>query len=60
MFTVLQTDVDYSSNNMDEKIFLKKREVTKFIGRFLPLTIIERQSKEWVNVNRGYYFKSYK
>ena len=35
---------------MGEKFFLKKLEVTIFIGRLLPLTTIEKQSKEWVNI----------
>ena len=45
---------------MDEKLFLKKIEVTKVIGRLFPLTTIEGQSKEWVNINREYFLKSYK
>ena len=43
---------DESSNNLDERFFLKKIEVIgKFIGRFLPLTNVEGQSKVWVNIN---------
>ena len=34
--------------------------VNRFIGRLLPLTTIERKSKEWVSINREYIFKSYK
>ena len=33
--------LDESSNSMDEKFFLKKIEVTRFIGRLLALTTIE-------------------
>ena len=51
--------LDESSNSMDEKFFLKKIEFTRFIGRSFPLTIIERQSKVWVNINWEYFFKSY-
>ena len=49
-----------SSNSIDEKFFLKKIELTRFIGRFLPFTNIEGQSKEWANINREYFFKSYR
>ena len=35
---------------MNEKFFLKKLEVTIFIGRSFPITTIEEQSKEWVNI----------
>ena len=52
--------LDESRDSMDEKFLLKKIEVTRFIGRFFPLTTLEGQSKEWVNINRKYYFKSYK
>ena len=52
--------LDESSNNMDEKFFLKKIDITRFIGRLFPLTTIVGQSKEWVNINREYFFKSYK
>ena len=44
---------------MDEKFFLKKIDCTRFIGRLLPLTVIGRQSKVWVNINWEYFFKSY-
>ena len=37
---------------MDERFFLNKIEVTRFIGRLFPLTSIERQSKEWVNISQ--------
>ena len=43
-----------------DKVFLKKLEVTRFIGRLFSLTTIEGQSKEWVNINREYFRKSYK
>ena len=47
-FTVLQTrGLDESSNCMDKRFFLKKIEVTGFIGRFFPLTTLEGQSKEY-------------
>ena len=41
-----------SSNSMDEKLFLKKTKFTRYIGRLFSVTIIERQSKERVNINR--------
>ena len=44
---------------MDEKFFLKKIEVTRFIGRLLHLATIKGQSKEWVSISREYFFKSY-
>ena len=44
---------------MDENFFLKKIEFTRFIGRLFALTIIERQSKVWVNINWEYFFNSY-
>ena len=37
---------------MNEKFYLKKIEVTRFILRFFPLITIEKQSKEWVSINR--------
>ena len=37
---------------MDEKLFLKKIEVSRFVGRLFPLNTMEEQSKEWVNINR--------
>ena len=37
--------LDRSSNSMDEKIFLKKIEVTRFIGRLFPLATIEGHKK---------------
>ena len=37
---------------MDEKFFLKKKEITRFTGKLFPLATIEEQSKEWVNINR--------
>ena len=43
-----------------EKFFLKKIEFAGFIGRLFPLTSIEGQSKEWVNINREYFLKSYR
>ena len=50
-----------SSNSMDEKIFLKKitsyKKVTRCIGRMFPLASMEGQSKEWVNINREYFFQ---
>ena len=36
-----RSSLDESSNSMDEKFFLKKIEVTRFIGRLLALTTIE-------------------
>ena len=50
--------LDESSNSMDEKFFLKKMQVTRCIGRLFPLITIEEQSKDWVNINREYCFKS--
>ena len=44
--------LDESSNSMDEKLFLKKIEVSRFVGGLFPLTTMEGQSKEWVNINR--------
>ena len=41
-----RSSLDKNSGNMDEKFFLKKIEVTRFIGRLFPLTTIERQLKE--------------
>ena len=41
------------------KFFLKKIEVKRFIGRLFPLITIEGESKEWVNINREYFLKSY-
>ena len=46
-----------SSNSMDEKIFLKKIKVTRCIGRLFPSATMEGQSKEWVNINREYFFQ---
>ena len=50
-----------SSNSMDEKIFLKKitsyKKGTRCIGRMFPLATMEGQSKEWVNINREYFFQ---
>ena len=33
--------LDESSNSMDEKFFLKKIEVTRFVSRLFPLTTIQ-------------------
>ena len=40
--------LDGGSNIMDERFFLSKIEVT----RMFPLTSIEKQSKEWVNISQ--------
>ena len=45
---------------MDGEVFSKENKVTVFIGRLFDLTTIGGQSKEWVNVNREYFLKSYK
>ena len=47
-----ECSLDGGSNSMDERFFLNKIEVTRFIGRLFPLTSIERQSKEWVNISQ--------
>ena len=51
---------DENSNSMDEKFFQKKIEVTRFTWRLSPITTIEGQSRESVNINREYFLKSYK
>ena len=48
--------LDESSNSMDKKFFLKNIEVTRFIGRLLPLTPLEGQSQESVNKNQDNFF----
>ena len=47
--------MDESSNSTVQKFFLKKIEVTRFIGRLFPLTTIEGQWKKWLNINREYF-----
>ena len=42
----------FDESSMNEKFYLKKIEVTRFILRFFPLITIEKQSKEWVSINR--------
>ena len=36
---------------MDEKLFLKKTEILRLIGRLFLLNTLKGQSKEWVNIN---------
>ena len=48
-----------NSNNTNES-FLKKAEAASFIGKLFLLTTIEGQPKACVNINREYFFKSYK
>ena len=55
-----RSSLDKNSDNMDEKFFLKKIEVTRCLGRSLHLTTTKRQSKEWICINREHFFKSYK
>ena len=43
--------LDESSNSIDEKFFLNKIEITRFIRSLFSLTTRERQSKKWVNRN---------
>ena len=43
-----ECSLDGGSNSMDERFFLNKIEVT----RMFPLTWIEEQSKEWVNISQ--------
>ena len=52
--------LDESSNSIDEKFFLNKIEITRFIRSLFSLTTRERQSKKWVNRNWEYFFKSCK
>ena len=37
---------DEGSNGMEKRFFLKKIEVTRFIGKLFPLTTIEGQSNK--------------
>ena len=43
-----ECSLDGGSNSMDERFFLNKIEVT----RMFPLTSIEEQSKEWINISQ--------
>ena len=45
-FFIKQHSLGGNSNSMDGEGFLKKIEVTRFIGKLFPLTTIEEQSEE--------------
>ena len=52
--------LDGNNNSMDGEVFSNKNRSYNIYWEIVPLTTIDGQSKEWVNINRGYFLKSCK